>query len=98
MNKIPDFAVIKELIKLLGRFCGSMKKYNSIENVADYLVNISFWNAFKYILENEQYLKIPYNKIMAKHEQFIQILNGVMYEYVKLQSQIYQWNNNKLSL
>ena len=98
MNKIQDFAVIKEeLIKLL-EFCvfPFMKKYNSIENVADYLVNISFEMRSNYIGGTEQYLKIPLIIKMAKHEQFHQILNEY-YEYVKLQSQIYPVEHVKLS-
>lgn len=98
MTKIQDFEEIKlEIIKLLD-FCTNpfLNKYNSIESVADFLINIPFEMRSNYIKGIEQYLKIPLIIKMAKHDQFHQIFNEY-YEYVKLQSQIYPVDHVKLS-
>ncbi len=98
MTNIQDFEEVKiEVIKLLN-ICANpfLQKYNSIENVADFLINVPFELRSNYIKGTEQYLKIPLIIKMAKHDQFHQILNEY-YEYVKLQSQIYPVEHVKLS-
>ncbi len=98
MTKIQDFEDIKkELIKLLD-VCAFpfLEKYDSIEKIAYFLINIPFELRSNYIKGTEQYLKIPLIIKMAKHGQFNRIL-AEYYEYVKLQSQIYPVEHVKLS-
>lgn len=98
MTKVKDFEELKlEIIKLLDVCINPfLNKYNSIESIADFLINIPFEMRSNYIKGTEQYLKIPLIIKLAKHSQFKQLLNEY-YEYVKLQSQIYPVEHIKLS-